>query len=266
LFIHAGEVHAPYNPPPPYSNLYTKGYCEGIRTSHDIIPHKLDVSKLTSKEVDYIMAMYDGDINYVDDQLGKIFEKLNQMGIYDNTIIILTADHGEAFKEHGRFEHSYKPYIEEVHIPLIIKGPGIPRNRICENYVQHIDIAPTILKILNIPQIKEMQGRSLLPLMHNCEIEKDSKTYSWGASFMSLRTKEWTYITNQNGLDELYDRINDPKEQNNIIENRPFIAQKLKEELEDFIARTSEAKPQVTEKVDIDEELKEKLKSLGYLR
>ena len=70
---------------------------------------------------------------------------------------------------------------------------------------------------------------------------------------------------NQNQPDELYDRINDPKEQNNIIKKRPLIAQKLKKELEDFIVLTSESRPQVAEKVDIDEELKEQLKSLGYL-
>ena len=95
--------------------------------------------------------------------------------------------------------------------------------------------------------------------------DKDKPKPQWPFS-MSLRTKEWTYIMNQRGLDELYNRINDPKEQNNIIENRPFIAQKMKEELEDFIALTSEGKPQVTEEVHIDEELKEQLKSLGYLR
>jgi len=254
LFIHTYDVHSPYNPPAPYFDLYTKGRCEG--------------------ELDYIMAVYDGGINYVDDQLGKIFEKLDQLGIDDNTIIIITADHGEAFREHGRLGHGHKPYIEIAHVPLIMKGPGIPRNRTYENYVQHIDIVPTILEILNIPQRKEMQGRSILPLMKICEIQKCPKTYSWGRDrnrrpqrpfSMSLRTKEWTYIMNQEGLDELYDRINDPKEQKNLIKKRPLIAQKLKEELEDFIALTSEPKPQVAEKVRIDEELKEQLKSLGYL-
>jgi len=271
LFIHTYDVHEPYNPPSPYSDLYTKGRCEGkhLRTSKGIKPRKLDASKLTPEEIDYIMAVYDGGINYVDDQLGKIFRKLDQLGIADNTIIIVTADHGEAFKEHGKLGHWHKPYIEEVHVPLIIKGPGIPRNRIYENYVQLIDILPTILKILNIPQRKEMQGRSILPLMSDGEIEEYPKTYSgWLTSsqgIFSLRTKEWTYITNQKRAHELYDRINDPKEQNNIIEKRPFVAQKLKKELEDFIALTSEGKPQVAEKVDIDEELKEQLKSLGYL-
>ncbi|MBA7465097.1 2,3-bisphosphoglycerate-independent phosphoglycerate mutase [subsurface metagenome] len=251
LFIHTYDVHSPYNPPPPYFNLYTKGRCKG--------------------ELDYIMAVYDGGINYVDDQLGKLFEKLNQLGIDDNTIIIVTADHGEAFGEHGKLSHGYKPYIEQVHVPLIIKGLGIPRNRIYENWAQHIDIAPTILEILDIPQRKEMQGRSLLRLISHCEIEEHPETYSFGPDkseggfSMSLRTKEWTYIMNRNGPDELYDRINDPKEQNDIIKKRPLIAQKLKEELEDFIALTSEAKPQVAEKVHIDEELKEQLKSLGYL-
>ena len=114
-----------------------------------------------------------------------------------------------------------------------------------------------------------MQGRSILPLMNNCEIEERFTTYSWGGSGpqgpVSLRTRQWTYIMKHNGLDELYDRINDPKEQNNVIKKRPLIAQKLKKELEDFIALTSEAKPQIAEKVRIDEELKEQLKSLGYL-
>jgi len=267
LFIHTYDVHDSYNPPASYFDLYTKGYCEGehLRTSKGIQPHKLDASKFTPEEIDYIMAVYDGGINYVDDQLGKIFEKLDQLGINDNTIIIVTADHGEAFKEHGNWGH-WHTYIEEVHVPLIMRGPGIPTKRIYENYVQHIDIVPTILEILNIPQRKEMQGRSILPLMNNREIEKDFKTYTWAHSSMSLRTKKWTYIMNHNRPDELYDRINDPKEQNNVIEKRPLVAQKLKEELEDFIALTSEGKPRVVEKVHIDEELKEQLKSLGYLQ
>jgi len=275
LFIHTYDVHAPYNPPAPYFDLYTKGRCKGehLRPSRSIILRKLNASKLTIEEIDYIMAVYDGGINYVDDQLGKIFEKLNQLGIDDNTIIILTADHGEAFREHGRLGHEYKPYIELVHVPLIMKGSGIPKNRIYETWVQHIDIVPTILEILNIPQRKEMQGRSILPLMKICEIEEDFKTYSFGRVrnipqrrfSMSLRTKEWTYIMNQDGPDKLYDRINDPKEQKNLIKKRPIIAQKLKKELEDFIALTSEAKPQAAEEVDIDKELKEQLKSLGYL-
>jgi len=272
LFIHTFDVHGPYNPPAPYFDLYTKGCCEGkhLRTSKGIIvPRRLDASKLTSGEINYIMAVYDGGINYVDDQLGKIFEKLNQLGIYENTIIIITADHGQGFKEHGSLKHGYKPYIELVHVPLIMRGPGIPRNRTYENWVQHIDIAPTILEILNIPQRKEMQGRSILSLMNNCEIEEYFSTYSWGLEGsqgpVSLRTKKWTYIMKHNKPDELYDRINDPKEQNNVIEKRPLIAQKLKKDLEDFIALTSKGKPQVAEKVHIDEEFKEQLKSLGYL-
>ena len=269
LFIHTYDVHEPYNPPAPYFDLYTKGRCEEIKTSKGIMVKRLDALKLTPKEIDYIMAVYDGGINYFDDQLEKIFEKLDQLGIDKTTIIIITSDHGEAFREHGKLDHCHKPYIEEVHVPLIMKGPGIPGNRTYDNYVQLIDIVPTILEILNIPQRKEMQGRSILPLMNNCEIEERFTTYSWGGSGpqgpVSLRTRQWTYIMKHNGLDELYDRINDPKEQNNIIEKRPLIAQKLKEELEDFIVLTSEAKPRVAEKVRIDEELKERLKSLGYL-
>ena len=271
LFIHTYDVHSPYSPPVPYFDLYTKGSCAGehLRTSRAILPELLDASKLTLEEIDYIMAVYAGGINYVDEQLGRVFEKLNQLGIDENTLIIITADHGESFKEHGKLGHCGKPYIEEVHVPLIIKGPGIPKNRIYENFVQHIDIVPTILEILNIPQRKEMQGKSILPLMNNCEIEEHFTTYSWGGSGaqgpVSLRTRQWTYIMNRNGPDELYDRINDPKEQKNIIEKRPIIAQKLKEELEDFIVLTSEGKSQVTEEVHIDEELKERLKSLGYL-
>ncbi len=275
LFIHTYDVHQPYNPPAPYFDLYTREFYEGkhLKNSKGIDVQKIDASKLTLEELNYIIAVYDGGINYVDYQLGKIFEKLNQLGINDNTIIILTADHGEGFKEHGKLRHGYKPYIELVHVPLIMKGPGIPRNRVYDNSVQLIDIVPTILEILDMPQRKEMQGRSILALMKNCLLEEVFKTYSFGHDkdkyeqpfSMSLRTEEWTYIMDQDGPDELYNRINDPKEQNNIIEKKPFIAQKLKKELEDFIALTSEEKLQVTEKVHIDEELKQQLKSLGYL-
>jgi len=276
LFIHTYDVHSAYNPPASYFDLYTNGYPERkwLKTSEGVIAGcKTDISKFTPKEIDYIMAVYDGAINYVDNELGKIFEKLHQLGIDENTIVIGTADHGEAFGEHGRLGHELEPYIELVHVPLIIKGPGISKGRTYENFVQHIDIVPTILEILNIHQSKQMQGRSFLALMKNCEIEDNLKTYSLGQEIdeparsfcISLRTKKWTYIMNQIGPDELYDQADDPKEQNNIIEKKPLVAQKLEKELEDFIASTSEEEPQVAEEVHVDEELKERLKSLGYL-
>ncbi|MFB0562463.1 MAG: sulfatase-like hydrolase/transferase, partial [Candidatus Lokiarchaeia archaeon] len=233
LFLHTNDVHCPYNPPGDYHDLYTEGY-QDHQALDKKIARELYKLVLTKEELLYLLDLYDGEITYVDDQLGELFEKLEQLGIDDNTIIIITADHGEAFKEHDKLGHWDEPYIEEVHVPLIMRGPGIPKNRIYENYVQHIDIVPTILEILNIPQRKEMQGRSLLPLMNNCEIEEDFKTYSFGQCYpqqpcsTSLRTKEWTYIMNHNGPHELYDRLNDPKEQNNIIEKRPLIAKKLK--------------------------------------
>ena len=270
LFLHTYDVHSPYDPPMPYRALYIGDYSDQ-RCLNKLVDYELTALNLSPEEINYMIALYDAGINYVDDEIGELVKKLKKLNIFNNSIIIITADHGERLGERGRIGHGGEASRIVTHVPLIMKVPEIGQGKVIEEIVESIDIMPMILDILHISPPEGMQGKSILPLIKGSGTEANFVAYTSDGGkkanlSRAIRTEEWTYIMNQDGPDELYDRINDPKEQKNIIEKRPFIAQKLKEELEDFIALTSEGKPQVAEEVHIDEELKEQLKSLGYLQ
>ena len=108
LYLHYLDPHNPYKPPPGYKNLLTG---------------KLKVGQYT-KQLQSIINRYDAEIKYLDDQLAKLFERLKKDGFWDNSIIIIVADHGEQFEEHGNHGHGYQLYNEELHVPLMIKFPG----------------------------------------------------------------------------------------------------------------------------------------------
>ncbi|HUW23161.1 MAG TPA: sulfatase [bacterium] len=269
LFLHTYDVHSPYDPPMPYRTLYIGNYSDQ-RALSTLGDYKLTALNLSPEEIDYLIALYDAGINYVDDEIGELVKRLKKLNIFNNSVIIITADHGERLGERGRVGHGGEASRIVTHVPLIMRVPGICQGKVVEEIVESIDITPTILDILDISLPEWMQGKSILPLIEGSEIEGNfiaCTSEEWGNAPFSraIRTEEWTYIMNRREPDELYDRINDPKEQSNIIKKRPLIAQELKKQLEDFIALTSEGKPQATEEVHIDKELKERLESLGYL-
>lgn len=154
LFIHCFDIHQ-YNPPEPYNKLFCPNYQGKIKPSKELV-FKINDSyggffeTLSKEDVEFIISLYDGAIAYVDSFIGKLVEKLKEHNIYDRTIIIITSDHGEAFNEHGKTGHGFILYDELIRIPLVMKGPGIPKKMEIEQTVRQIDIMPTILELLDI--------------------------------------------------------------------------------------------------------------------
>ena len=113
------------------------------------------------------MAFYDGGIRYTDEKIGEFFFLLRKVGLFDKSLIIITSDHGEEFKEHGSFLHYQLYYRPNLHVPLIMHIPAYSKRGIrIENLVQSIDIFPTVLDIAGLPDHPIAQGRSLLPLIN----------------------------------------------------------------------------------------------------
>lgn len=131
LWVHLFDPHQPYNPPEPYSSKYKND-------------------------------LYSGEIAYTDYELGKFFQFLKKNGLWKNTVIVITADHGEALGEHGERTHGYFAYNATLHVPLIIRYPGI-KHVITDKKVSHIDIFPTLCDVLNVPEPDFLQGKSLIP-------------------------------------------------------------------------------------------------------
>ena len=136
--------HAPYLPPDEYTSLFRED------DNTKIIEYE--------KRKKHSLSQYDGEIAYLDNQMGKLFEKLKVLKIYDSIMIIITSDHGEFFGEHDCWTHGYELYQEVLKVPLIIKYPSnYVKTGVCQERVSLVDIMPTILYVLGVPIPKEVQ-------------------------------------------------------------------------------------------------------------
>jgi arylsulfatase A-like enzyme len=268
-FIHYFDVHSDYNPPPPYNTMYDADYT-GIFDGTTETLDKIFKKELTptQRDIEHITALYDGGITYTDDFLGQLFEQIDALGLRDNTVIIISADHGEELYEHGATVHR-QLYEETIKIPLIMRLPGrIPSGTIRTRQVRSIDIMPTILDILNITIDQKMQGISLLPIIDNkdrrnhlaiCETEK------YGG-FRALRIdNEWKLIHNMHKkTSELYNLNNDPNETHDLAPTEVAKTKELEKVLFEHMEKINTFLPVTSEEVEVTPELQERLRSLGY--
>ena len=260
LWIHYIDPHAEfttenvdwYNPPEKYSKMYRPNNKNNAKEKH--------------------IAGYDGEIRYTDDSISELIDALKSQGVYDNSIIIITADHGEGFQEHNQWFHSETLYNEEIHIPLIIRLPrGSGLLTEVDANVRSIDIYPTITDYLNIKTIPQLQGESLIPFIQG-KLISDLPVYAETRKKLNqdIRTiirDGYKLIKNfETGKNELYNLKDDPLEKNNIAEKEKALSERLLNEIlsiETLTLKTSLKAGKLEEK---DMKEIEKLKSLGYLQ
>lgn len=146
LFGYYWDPHHHYIPPPPYSEMFVPPGAVKPKTVRFDPLFKLG-KQINQKELDYLIAQYDGEIRWTDDHLERLWSLLKELGLWENTAIIITADHAEEFYEHGRNSHKNSLYTESVHVPLIIKLPKTYEARRDARVVSLIDLFPTVLDI-----------------------------------------------------------------------------------------------------------------------
>jgi len=261
LFIHFWDPHAPYYPPTEYLKIFKKEkYYSSIKTKDEIINNinneqwKSFVKKwIKKKDINDILASYDAEINYVDTQIGKLTQGLRDLDIYDNTIFLITSDHGESLTEHGIYFDHHGLYDVNIHVPLIIRYPHkIDEEKNISSLVQHVDIVPTTLDLLNVNYCKDnYDGKSLVPLIKK-DVE-DFRSFIYAEEVhtqrkIAIRTNKYKYIFSpfkdkvvcsycgkiHGALEELYDLESDPNENINIA-YKTEIAKELRSQLENFI-------------------------------
>ena len=219
-----------------------------------------------------LLDTYDGEIVYLDQHIGALVADLKRRGLYDDMMIVLTADHGEEFHEHGGWWHGTTLYDEQIGIPLIVKPPrGGATGRVVDELVTTLDIAPTILRNAGLAPPVTMQGHVLpldtapTPARDSVFAEEDFE----GNVLQAVRTRTWKLITanqgNPRGLaaEELYEVGPDPKESKNLASERPTEREEMRAALG---RRTLEAKAHAGSgaTTDVDSATKERLKALGY--
>ena len=167
LWLHYWTPHANYIPPKPYNTMYSTAY-EGVLKDEkcDIQEVNRLKNKLSDDDIDYLISQYDGEIRYTDEILKRLFERLQELGIFGKTLIVICSDHGEGFGERNHFGHSLYLYDEFIHTPLIIMNPlSDLKNVKISNQVRNLDISPTILDVLGIEQPESFEGISLYKIM-----------------------------------------------------------------------------------------------------
>ncbi len=242
VWIHYFDPHTPYEPPSPFKK-------------------------------EYAGREYDGEIAYTDYIIGELLKKLNQLNLIEETLIILTSDHGEGLGDHNEKTHGIFVYDSTLRVPLIFHSPKIlPKGRTVSDQVGLIDIMPTVLDLMGFEKNPDVQGKSFKttlfknkPSPHEyCYFESVAAMMdrNW-APLQGIRTEEWKYIDAP--IPELYDLKKDPEEENNIIDSNPRIAQRLRKELQKAIKDYSSPRSSHIFQTEIDEETREKLMSLGYI-
>jgi len=177
-WVHFYDIHKPYNPPAEYVSRYgvaadlpAELLAPGPDSGQVLEQHLRDITlgnrEIGAAELRRILGLYDGGVSATDERLGRLLDKLREIGRYDSTFFVFTADHGEELFDHNRyFFHGNSVYQGVLRLPLVIAGPGLPANtRIAAANVQNIDIAPTILELLGLPPALDMEGRSLVKLL-----------------------------------------------------------------------------------------------------
>lgn len=267
LFVHTYAVHLPYAPRDEYVDRFDPDYEGPVsdRVNRDEIDRINSGEVPTDQEdLDHIVALYDAEILGLDADLGELFDAFESMGLRDNTVFLILADHGEEFGDHGLYgRHSHTLYQELIRIPLIAVGPGVPRGLRVDAPVRQVDVAPTFLEIAGVEPPEHFLGASLRAVWEGTETDE--------RIVLAERPRDRAFIAG--GLKyftdgRLYDLVADPGELHDIADERPddlLRMRQLAEAWDEELARYRELVVQPGG-VELTDEERRRLRALGYLR
>jgi arylsulfatase A-like enzyme len=276
MWVHYFDPHVPYDPPPPYDKMYDLSYQGNIDGSMETLLNIWDEKlKPTPDDIRHIISLYDGEISFADQQIGVLIQRLEQMELLNQTIVIVTSDHGESLWEHDYyFKHGDFLYEASLRIPLIIFIPGeTMTQKVIDVPTENIDIVPTILDLLKFRQPPSMQGESLLGLMKGEKRFKKTEGFSectgrkhesdrFETQRYSIRTADWKFIRNEGGEGEIYYIKEDKGELHNLITSQPQVKEALERVLDDKLSTLKRASARTDPR---DADTIRRLKSLGYI-
>jgi arylsulfatase A-like enzyme len=290
LFVHYFDPHIDYEPPPPFDTMFDPDYSgeasgsfgwleRYIKGLHQV-PNVID-----PRDLEHVKALYDGEVRYTDTHLKRLFAAIEDTVGLDDSLLILTSDHGEEFNEHGSMEgHQWTLYDEVIRVPLVFRLPRDSRDsRLVESQVELIDVPATIVDYLELPAPPSFQGRSLAraltgkpPATGKRMAFAETRRFNMK---QSLRGERYKLIhTDDTGINrrgvpivpgyELYDLQQDPGEQKNIYDESLPLAKVLVAQLENM----RRAQPGVADAgqegpaVELSDEERERLRAMGYIQ
>ena len=230
----AFEPHTPYIYHQGITEHYVKGeFDPAIGKSPDGVILTAIVKgtlPMTPARWQQLRGLYNGEVEYLDQCFGTLVDGLATRGLRDDTAVILLADHGEGFFEHGSLGHAYGHWFEVTQVPLVLWIPGLTDKEITvDTTVGHVDVAPTILDLMGLPPEPRMQGQSLLPMaLRQGPWTPRVVPSEYGRSY-SLRAANLRYIVDYSGKEMLYDTVADPVEKTDVKDQRPMALRYLRD-------------------------------------
>jgi len=285
LFLNYFDPHTPYFPPIPFNNLFTGGNKNLIKNisnhkgergfingqDHLISAVVSGKHRLSKIERDVLLSQYDGEIRYLDYHIHRLFQTLRRLNVYDNTMIIITSDHGESFGSHDLMMHGLSLYQGELKIPLIIKYPSSQPTGVIEDPVSLVDILPTVVASLGFSIPEDVQGEVLPGGKHPIIAEYynnwvNIKRYGnhFNRDLKAVYDRPFKFIWESNGKCELYNIEEDPHELNNLVKEIPGKASEMQTLLDKWLASFKPVAPRISP--EIDKATEESLRALGYLQ
>ena len=258
LFLRHMDPHSPYLPPQPFERIFYDR--DEFDPDNDSMEPVYDFKPFSDylkswipdgcTDKDYVIAQYDGAIAYMDASIANMFATIEDLGLKDDTMVIVDSDHGETLYDHECWFDHHGLYDCTLTVPLIFRYPGkVPANKRISDYNQLKDIMPTILDLMEIDTDIDFDGRSLTPLMEDKYRKPEPEFYITECTWMrkhGWRTPEWKLI---HALEpdfhfkpevELYNLIIDPEENNNVAESEPEVVEMLETRMQAFIDKREE--------------------------
>lgn len=296
LFVHSDETHAPFLPPGRFRREFSRLGASGMHAlNQDKQLFVAGVQPMSEAELGDLRDLARAEAAYLDEWLGVLFGRLRADGLDKDTIVVVAADHGENFGEHGLLRHGLCLYDTLLHVPLIVRIPGRSAKRV-SGLVQLIDVMPSLMNAAGIREgetIAEMHGKDLLTQVdsgrfHSAVVSElyrpltgiwerkvpqfmDEFRRRYDRVLRSLRTPTHKYLSSSNGRHELYNLVTDPGETSNIVDLEPALALQLSGELSLWLDSVAPAQADAAAMSspdgagEDDERVMERLRDLGYV-
>jgi arylsulfatase A-like enzyme len=277
LFLHYYDVHSDYHSLPRYEKQFVRPY-QGIADGSTLqlllfrknLEKRFHFFSLDDNDVKHLIDLYDAGIRQMDDGMARLFALLEKKDMLDNTLIIVTSDHGEEFMEHGGVLHGRTQFQELIHVPLLIRGPGLPHSKRLRHIASLVDVMPTILALQGISPPASLDGINLCPLWQKSNAQLPQRYIFAEADHnntihdvkRAIRHQRYKLHYDRSSKEtQLYDLFDDPQEKVDVAHKHTQLVDSMFSSLKDFININKTGR-----KLEplAPEEIKN-LKSLGYL-
>jgi arylsulfatase A-like enzyme len=289
LWVHLFDPHEPYDAPAPLGSMYDRAYGGLIDGTGVAFAAARAAGSATAADIAHMRARYDAEVTYADRSLGALLDTLAAMGLAGETIVAVTADHGEGMGEHDYyFEHGSRLWEPLLRVPLVIAGPGLPRGTIADGRVRSVDLFPTLLDLLGVAAPEGIDGvaldlradgRRVVPAAADrdayAETQCGLQALPTLESYRAIASGRWKLIATTSRDPAaagaaprvaLYDLDADAGETSDLARERPRIARDLFDQLARIVLESAADTTARLNTRAMDDETVAKLRALGYVR